>query len=157
MAVMQSRIRIQSKPNIIFFLADDMGWVDSDVYGSDFYETPALRRLASEGMMFTQAYAQPLCSPTRAAVMTGKYPCARLGMHSAITPRGVANPVVPESGAPNSKMVYPELRDRLPLEESTIAEALKKLGYQTWHLGKWHLHPGIPRKLGCLLSGGSRF
>lgn len=132
------------KPNIIFFLADDMGWVDSDVYGSDFYETPALRRLASEGMLFTQAYAQPLCSPTRAAVLTGKYPCARLGMHSAITGQGVANPVVPESGAPNSKMVYPELRDRLPLEESTIAQALKKQGYQTWHLGKWHLSPGIP-------------
>lgn len=128
-------------PNIIIFLADDLGWTDSQVYGSDFYETPAINRLAREGITFTQAYAQPLCSPTRAAIITGKYPDARLRMHTAITGECVPDPKVPVNAGPNQKMCYPQSRDRLPLEEYTIAEALKKAGYQTWHFGKWHLKP----------------
>lgn len=128
-------------PNIILFLADDLGWTDTQVYGSDFYETPAVNRLASEGIVFTQAYAQPLCSPTRAAILTGKYPGARLRLHQAITGESKPEPKVPEKARPNQKMCYPESRDRLPLDEYTIAQALKQAGYQTWHFGKWHLKP----------------
>ncbi len=126
------------RPNIILFFVDDMGWMDSSTYGSDFYETPNLDRLASEGMRFTQAYAQPLCSPSRAALMTGRYP-ARVRMHQAITGQSQVDPKVPARPRAKDAVIWPESRSHLPLGETTVAETLKGAGYQTWFLGKWHL------------------
>jgi arylsulfatase A-like enzyme len=118
------------KPNIIFILIDDMGWADGGCFGSKFYQTPNLDRLAAAGMRFTQAYAScAVCSPTRAAILTGKAP-ARLHITDYI-----AGETVP----PGSRFRLPDWQKHLPLEEVTIAEALKKLGYATAHVGKWHL------------------
>lgn len=104
----------EKKLNFIFFLIDDMGWMDTGCYGSGVYDTPNIDKLAASGMRFTDAYAAcPVCSPTRASIITGKYP-VRLG----ITNWGT-KPV--------------------PLEEHTIAEALKRDGYTTFFAGKWHL------------------
>jgi len=109
--------------NFVFFLIDDLGWTDVGCYGSSFYETPNIDKLASEGMRFTDAYAAcPVCSPTRASIMAGKYP-ARLGITQWI-------------GGPNEPTPY---RHYLPLEEVTIAEVLKREGYATGFVGKWHL------------------
>ncbi|MCG8698568.1 MAG: sulfatase-like hydrolase/transferase [Bacteroidales bacterium] len=132
-----------SAPNIVFILADDFGWTDwemnGDSKGSTFYETPNLNQLAQEGMYFRQAYAHPLCSPTRVALMTGKYPGARIKMHQAITGGSVTNPILPASCGKNSKTCFPQNRNKLPLNEITIAEELKRMGYTTHHFGKWHL------------------
>ena len=116
------------KLNFVFFLIDDLGWTDLGCYGSTFYETPSIDRLATEGMRFTEAYAAcPVCSPTRGSIMTGKYP-ARLGITQWI-------------GGPNEPTPY---RHYLPLEEVTIAEALKQAGYATGFVGKWHLSTRDP-------------
>ncbi len=129
------------KPNILFILADDLGWMDTAVYGSRYYETPNIARLAERGMRFTDAYAaNPLCSPTRASIMTGKWP-ARLGI---TTPAGHLppqpdEPLMPDRAAPNHKMICPRSRRFLPTEEYTIAEALRDTGYRTGFVGKWHL------------------
>lgn len=115
--------------NFIFILVDDWGWTDLGCYGSSFYETPNLDRLASQGARFTQAYsACTVCSPTRAAVMTGKYP-ARLHLTDWI--KGHVRP--------HAKLRVPDWTMHLPLEETTIAEALKPAGYATASIGKWHL------------------
>lgn len=129
-----------SQPNVIMILIDDMGWADSSTYGSTYYDTPSLTRLASEGMLFTDAYAaNPLCSPTRASIMAGQHP-ARLGLTLAITRESVPEPkaLQPEG---NQYCGLVQSRDRLPLEVSTLAEALKDAGYHTAHIGKWHLAP----------------
>lgn len=119
----------EQKPNVLFILADDLGWSQSGCYGSDFYETPNLDRLASEGMKFTDAYAAcPVCSPTRASIMTGKYP-ARLHLTDFIA----------GGNYPVERLKQPEWQKYLPLEEVTIAEALKTAGYKTASFGKWHL------------------
>ncbi len=111
------------KPNIVFFLVDDMGWMDIGVNGSSFYETPNIDRLASEGVRFTQAYAaSPVCSPTRASILTGKNP-ARIHLTQWI-------------GGPGN----PEYVRNLPLEEVLFPEILKDAGYKTIFLGKWHLN-----------------
>ncbi len=115
------------RPNFIFILLDDMGWKDLACYGSGFYETPNLDRLAREGVRFTDAYAAcPVCSPTRASIMTGRYP-ARVGVTNYI--RGEAR----------GRLLSAPYVDHLPLEERTVARALKGAGYSTWHVGKWHL------------------
>ena len=121
------------KPNIVFILIDDMGWKDGACFGSKFYQTPQLDALAKSGVRFTQAYAAcAVCSPTRAALMTGKNP-ARLHITDYI----------PGEGAPkNSRFKVPDWQQHLPLEETTLATALKKVGYTTAHLGKWHLGGG---------------
>jgi arylsulfatase A-like enzyme len=120
----------ESRPNIVFILADDLGWTDLGCYGSTFYETPNLDRLARQGVKFTRAYAACcVCSPTRASIMTGKYP-ARLGLTDWL-------PGQPPRA--NQKLLGPKLPDHLPLEEFTIAEALKQGGYATCFIGKWHL------------------
>lgn len=120
---------IQStKPNILFILIDDMGWKDLTCQGSTFYETPNIDSVAREGMRFTNAYAAcPVCSPTRASIMTGKYP-ARIGVTNYIGARR-------ETG----RVIVPSYTPYLPLEEISIAKALKKGGYHTYHVGKWHL------------------
>ena len=134
---------VSESPNIIFILADDWGWTDwemnGDPKGSTFYETPNLNNLAQQGINFTQAYATPLCSPSRAALMTGKYPGARLHLHKAITGGSVSNPTLPAACETSNKTCYPENRNHLPLNEITIAEELKRFGYNTHHFGKWHL------------------
>ena len=115
------------QPNIIFILIDDLGWVDLTCYGSTFYETPNIDRLASDGMRFTDAYAAcPVCSPTRASILTGKYP-ATLGLTNFI------------GGNAKGKLIDAPYIKELPLTEKTIARALKEGGYRTYHVGKWHL------------------
>lgn len=130
------------RPNVVLFLVDDMGWMDSGAYGSKYYETPNMDALAKRGMLFTDAYAaNPLCSPTRASILTGKYP-ARLRFtaaagHTQPTPQDTAP--YPDRVAPNSKLINPRTIRHLPLEEITVAEAFRGAGYTTGHFGKWHL------------------
>jgi len=115
------------KLNFVFILVDDLGWKDLGCFGSTFYETPNVDRLASQGMRFTNAYAAcPVCSPTRASIMTGKYP-ARLDLTDYL------------KGGRKGKLIPARYRDEMPLEEITIAEALKAAGYGTFFAGKWHL------------------
>ena len=117
------------RPNFVFFLVDDLGWTDLGCYGSSFYETPNLDRFAASGMRFTDAYTScPVCSPTRASIMTGKYP-TRLGITDWI----------PGRRPRNRKLLGPAIRNQLPLDEVTVAEALKRAGYRTFFAGKWHL------------------
>ena len=117
-------------PNIVFFLVDDLGWRDLGCYGSNFYETPNIDRFAEQSVRFSQAYATcHVCSPTRASIMTGKYP-ARLHLTDWLSGR---------RDFPFQKLKNAEIHQHLPLEEITIAETLKKHGYRTAHIGKWHL------------------
>lgn len=115
------------KPNIIIFFIDDLGARDLGCFGSTFYETPNLDRLAREGMRFNHAYATcPVCSPTRASMMSGKYP-ARVGITQFI------------GGHCEARLKDVPYLHYLPLEEKSMASALREGGYQTWHIGKWHL------------------
>lgn len=116
-------------PNIVFILADDLGWADLTCYASTFHETPNIDRLAAHGALFTDAYAaSPVCSPTRASLVTGKYP-STVGVTQYIGGHGVGRLAdVPYFGF-------------LPTQEFSIARALRAGGYQTWHVGKWHLGP----------------
>jgi arylsulfatase A-like enzyme len=131
-----------SPPNVVLFLVDDMGWRDCGAYGSRYYETPHIDRLAREGMTFIDAYAaNPLCSPTRASILTGKYP-ARLGLTSAVghlPPLPEDAPRYPENMPPGRPIITPESLRYLPPAEYTLAEALRDAGYRTGHFGKWHL------------------
>ena len=130
-----------SRPNIIFILADDLGWRDLGCYGSTYHKTPNLDSLAQQGMRFTQAYAaNPLCSPTRASIMTGLYP-ARIGITtpSCHLKEVVLEQKVPAEGPPQTKVLTPNSLTRLKQEYFTLAEALKEAGYRTGHFGKWHL------------------
>jgi len=116
-------------PNIVLLLVDDLGWADVGCNGSTFYATPSIDSLASAGMRFTDAYAAcPVCSPTRASIQTGKYP-ARLQLTDFLVGRR----------QPNSPILTAEFRHYLPLEEVTLAEALRPAGYKSAHMGKWHL------------------
>jgi arylsulfatase A-like enzyme len=116
--------------NVVLILADDLGWADLGCYGSTYHETPNLDRLAADSMRFTHGYsACPVCSPTRAAILTGKYP-ARLGITDWLPGR---------PDRPDQRMKRPELVTDLPASEVTLAAALKKAGYATGHIGKWHL------------------
>jgi arylsulfatase A-like enzyme len=123
-------LRAADKPNIILILADDLGGRDLGCYGSTYHQTPHLDRLAANGMRFTDAYAAgPVCSPSRAALLTGKYP-ARLNLTDWLPGR---------PDRPDQRLLRPALRQELPLEETTLAELLKAAGYATAHIGKWHL------------------
>jgi len=122
------------KPNVIFILLDDFGYTDLACYGSKFYETPNIDKLASEGVVFTDAYAAcPVSSPTRASIMTGKYP-TRTGITDWIPGRQAST-----SGSPDDRLVALPFRLQLEPEEITIAEVLKSNGYKTMISGKWHL------------------
>ncbi len=136
------------QPNIIFILVDDLGWKDVGFMGSKFYETPNIDRLAGEGMVFTNAYAaSAVCSPTRASILTGRYP-ARTGITDWIRGR-YSGVVVPEnrqnpSGydtVPSRKSLTPKNPFWMEHSEITLAEMLKTKGYVTGHVGKWHLGP----------------
>ena len=139
----------RKKPNIVLILVDDLGWRDVSCYGpasGGFYETPNIDRLASAGIRFTDGYAAcAVCSPTRAAVMTGRYP-ARLGVTDWIRSRfqGGKIPADKENpteyvGGKNNKLLCPPNALWMELEELTIAEALESAGYTSCHIGKWHL------------------
>ena len=118
------------QPNVILFLLDDLGWKDLGCYGSDYYETPNIDRFASRSVRFTQAYATcHVCSPTRASIVTGKYP-ARLKLTDWLPGR---------REFPFQKLSNATIVQQLPLNEQTIAETMRSHGYKTAHLGKWHL------------------
>ena len=120
------------RTNIILIMIDDLGWMDLHCQGNDRLDTPNIDRLASQGMRFTDAYsAAPVCSPTRAAIMTGQSP-ARLGLTTHIPDR-------PQYRPKDAKLLSAKTLKALPLEHVTIAERLKEAGYATGFFGKWHL------------------
>lgn len=128
----------QQKPNFLLILVDDLGYMDLECYGSDFYRTPNMDKLASQGLRFTQAYAAcPVCSPTRASILTGKYP-ARLHLTDWI----------PGHKRKNTKLLVPDWQQALLESETTIGELLKNEGYRTAWFGKWHLRGGTCRDHG---------
>jgi arylsulfatase A len=147
MGLGQESIPGQQKPNIILINVDDLGWTDLSCYGSQYYETPNIDRLAAQGMKFTNGYAAcAVCSPTRASIMTGRYP-ARIGVtdwihhldREAYTAEGTGvNPTkyVATEGRP---LLCPPNPYWMELDEVTIAEMLKPEEYITCHIGKWHL------------------
>jgi arylsulfatase A-like enzyme len=130
------------RPNVIFILADDLGWADTTLYGhTKFHQTPNLDRLAKRGMTFSRAYsASPLCSPTRSAILTGLSP-ARTGI---TTPNGHLPKITLQATAgtkapATSPSFMPETVTRLATTYPTIPKSLKAAGYATGHFGKWHL------------------
>ena len=132
------------RPNIVFILADDLGWSDTTLYGTTkFYQTPNLARLAKRGMLFTRAYsASPLCSPTRASLLTGQSP-ARIGITAPVchVPEVKLEASVQARAPANNKARQCESATRFKTNYFTLAEALKQAGYATAHFGKWHLGP----------------
>jgi len=122
------------KTSVLFILVDDLGWTDLGCYGSDLYETPNIDALAESGLRFANAYAAcTVCSPTRAAILTGKYP-ARLHLTDFI----------PGGRQANAPLLIPDWNQHLAFEETTLAEVLKQHGYATASVGKWHLTPWDP-------------
>jgi arylsulfatase A-like enzyme len=129
------------RPNIVLFLVDDMGWMDSTPYGSQYYETPNMQRFSQQSMRFTDAYSTPLCSPTRASILSGQY-SSRHGVTSA----SGHQPALPENASrypakasPQQRFLYPLSKRHLDLELDTLAEVMRDAGYRTGHFGKWHL------------------
>jgi arylsulfatase A-like enzyme len=124
----------EEKPNVIFILLDDYGYTDLGCYGSKFYETPNIDRLAKQGIRFTNAYAAcPVSSPTRASILTGRYP-----VNTGITD-WIPGSQATHNGAKEDKFIALPFKQELDLSEVTIAEILKKNGYSTMISGKWHL------------------
>lgn len=120
----------KAKPNFVFILMDDMGWTDLGCYGSRFYQSPNIDKLATQGMKFTEAYAAcPVCSPTRASILTGKYP-ARLKVTDYIPGR---------KNRSDQPLLQADNQNQLALEETTLPEVLKNAGYISGIFGKWHL------------------
>ena len=146
--------------NIVFILVDDLGWSDIGCYGSTFYETPNVDRLASEGVRFTDAYAAgSICSPTRSSIMTGKYP-ARTGNTDYF-----GGPQPGTRYKRNTFLIPAAYKYGMDLEEQTIAETMRSCGYATFFAGKWHLgksalypeHQGFDINKGGHRSAGPYF
>lgn len=129
-------------PNVVFILVDDLGYSDTTLFGTtDFYRTPNVQRLAARGMTFDRSYSSsPLCSPTRASILTGTSP-ARHGITSPTChlPKLVLRPTVAKSAARNQKAIMPSSVTRLNTDYYTMAEMFRDNGYATGHFGKWHL------------------
>ena len=124
------------KPNVLFIMADDLGWMDLACQGNKLVDTPNIDRLAKQGMRFTDAYAAaPVCSPTRCAVLTGQAP-ARIGLTTHLPGR-----FFPKDGRPQPAELTPQLN----ADHVTIAERMKEAGYASAFLGKWHIAPGVGR------------
>lgn len=118
------------KPNIVFVLADDLGWTDVGCQGSKYYKTPAIDRLATQGMRFSSYYHCQNCAPSRAALMSGQYP-PRTGIYTVGT--------LERGDASSRQMKVPDNVTQLPLDRATVANVLKSAGYTTGLFGKWHL------------------
>ena len=134
------------KPNVVLFLVDDMGWMDSTPYGSKYYETPHMDKLARQSMLFTDAYAHPLCSPTRASILSGQYP-SRHGIttasgHQPARPAGVSR--YPRGAPADKPLLYAASKNYLDSDLVTLPEVLGEAGYSAGHFGKWHL--GLARE-----------
>lgn len=157
-------LKKEKRPNIILINIDDLGWRDLGCFGSEYYETPNIDRLASKGMKFTNAYAScAVCSPTRASIMTGRYP-ARIGVTDWIHHLDKEGNAAWEEERNPTDYVWGKKRLLLcppnpywmELNELTIAEVLKPAGYTTCHIGKWHLgyEPWFPDKQGFDINIG---
>jgi arylsulfatase A-like enzyme len=142
LCVLCGSIRAAERPNILFILADDLGWADTTPYGhTKFHRTPNLERLAKRGMTFTRAYsASPLCSPTRSAILTGLSP-ARTGITTpnCHLPQVKLEASSGTSAPPNQHAIQPDPVTRLQTDYPTLSKTLKAAGYATGHFGKWHL------------------
>jgi arylsulfatase A-like enzyme len=126
-----SQCKSDQKPNIVFILIDDLGWRDLGYMGSEYYETPNIDRLAKEGMIFSNAYANASnCAPTRASLLTGQY-----------TPRhGIFTVQISERGNSEDRRLIPVKNStEVSLDKISMAEALKPAGYVTAAFGKWHI------------------
>ncbi|XOV93449.1 MAG: sulfatase [Bacteroidota bacterium] len=136
----RSTERASDQPNIVLIVADDLGWADLGFTGSDLFETPNLDQFAREGVYFSNFYsASPVCSPTRASILTGKYP-ARLKMTTHYENSGdYWRNADRDMTVYNNPLVQPNTVGNLPQSEITLAEYLRDLGYFTAHIGKWHL------------------
>lgn len=141
---------VARRPNAVLINVDDLGWTDLGCFGSEYYETPNIDRLCADGVKFTDAYAAAaVCSPTRAALMTGRSP-ARTGVTDWIRPPMVKQETIPAPDGgpgryvddPEREMLVPMWAQELPPEEQTLAEVLHRVGYATAHVGKWHLGQG---------------
>jgi arylsulfatase A-like enzyme len=118
------------RPNVVLIVADDLGWADLGCYGSKYHKTPNLDRLAAQGLRFTDAYAAaPVCSPSRAAILTGLYP-ARLNLTDWLPGR---------PDRPDQKLLRPKIATEIPADVKTLPEVLSAAGYTCGHIGKWHL------------------
>jgi arylsulfatase A-like enzyme len=124
---------VTKRPNVLFILADDLGYHDLGCFNSSFYETPHLDRLAARGIKLTCTYVAPVCSPTRSSLMTGKYP-ARTGITDYLHK-------IPPTGQIKNGAQTPPFVEGLSLDEVTLAKAFKQAGYATFFAGKWHLGP----------------
>ena len=136
-----SKLRAARSPNIVLFLVDDMGWMHSEPYGSKYYETPYMEDLSKQSMRFANAYATPLCSPTRASILSGQY-SSRHGVtsdsgHQKALPARASR--YPANASPSQKFIYPISKRYLDPELVTMVEVLQGAGYRTGHIGKWHL------------------
>jgi arylsulfatase A-like enzyme len=152
--LLPSLVVAQSRPNIVYILADDLGWTDTGAYGSEYYETPNIDRLAAQGLKLTRYHNCQNCQPTRAALMTGQYG-PRTGIY---TVGGI------ERFPWQSRPLRPvDNVTQLPLEKVTIAQALKDAGYATAMFGKWHLgnapeyHPARRGFDEAIVSNGLHF
>lgn len=162
-ATQVAEVNPPSKPNIVYIVADDLGWSDTTPYlapDEDFYETPNIAALAKRGMRFTNAYAaSPLCSPTRASILTGQYPGRiRLTTPACHLPQVILDPGVGKTAKPTQAAIEPATRTRFPNFYETIPERLKRVGYQSAFVGKWHLGraPYFPDQQGFDLVIGGR-
>ncbi|MEM7369644.1 MAG: sulfatase [Bacteroidota bacterium] len=132
----QTEVPPKQQPNVLFILADDLGYHDLSCTGSQYYETPNIDQIANRGMTFTNGYAAcQVCSPSRAAIMTGKYP-ARLKITDWI---GAKTGEAWRQHNRHNKLLPAENKDHLPFEDISLAEAVKEVGYKTFFAGKWHI------------------
>ncbi len=163
MAIAAEPVSATRPPNFVFILVDDLGWTDLTCQGSRYFETPNIDRMAREGMRFTNGYAAcAVCSPTRAAVQTGRYP-ARVGVTDWIRAKFQGGDIPPPGtevppfvGGPNRRLLCPRNPLYMELDELTLAEALNAAGYVSCHIGKWHLgqQAQFPQKQGYDFNRG---